>query len=149
MASWDHDDLKSKSESFSYKCKKEDHKKSFLESVVNDIVGDTNNQSEYYAKKIEEKEKDFIYKFEEHKLIKELDEYVKSTYNSHYSGEKYQATDLIVDSGHGVGFCIGNIIKYCKRYGKKDGYNEKDLFKILHYGLILLYASRQKSNQDN
>ena len=42
------------------------------------------------------------------------------------------------DSDHGEGFCIGNIIKYAQRYGKKDGYNEKDLLKIVHYAIILL-----------
>lgn len=84
------------------------------------------------------------FKFDEDKLLNEVLEYIKSTYSSHYAGEKYQATDLIIDAGHGVGFCIGNIIKYAKRYGKKDGYNEKDLMKILHYAVILLYVHREK-----
>lgn len=85
------------------------------------------------------------FKFNEDKLINELYDYIASTYTGHYTGEKYQATDLIIDAGHGEGFCIGNIIKYAKRYGKKDGYNEKDIMKILHYGIILLYNHRQKN----
>ena len=44
-----------------------------------------------------------------------------------------------MDSGHGDGFCIGNIIKYAQRYGKKDGYNRKDLLKVLHYGIMALH----------
>lgn len=86
------------------------------------------------------------YKFKEDELLGEVLAYIDSTYKSHYSGEKYQATDLIIDAGHGVGFCIGNIIKYAKRYGKKDGYNEADLMKILHYAVILLYAHRKEHN---
>jgi hypothetical protein len=80
-----------------------------------------------------------MYKFREKELIKELDMYVYDTYGQHYATDKYQATDVIIDSGHGEGFCIGNIMKYAKRYGKKEGKERKDLFKILHYALIMLY----------
>ena len=80
-----------------------------------------------------------MYKFREKELIKELDMYVYDTYGQHYANDKYQATDVIIDSGHGEGFCIGNIMKYAKRYGKKEGKERKDLFKILHYALIMLY----------
>ena len=31
-------------------------------------------------------------------------------------------------------------MKYAQRYGKKDGYNRKDLLKVLHYALIELYV---------
>ena len=65
--------------------------------------------------------------------------YIDATYNEHYSG-KYQATDMIIDAGHGTGFCMGNIMKYAKRYGKKGGYNRKDLMKIIHYAIIEMYV---------
>jgi hypothetical protein len=81
---------------------------------------------------------EFEYKFNEDNLITELKKYVDATYTEHYSG-KYQATDMIIDAGHGMGFCIGSIMKYAKRYGKKDGTNRKDIMKILHYALISLY----------
>ena len=42
-------------------------------------------------------------------------------------------------AGHGTGFCMGNIMKYAKRYGNKEGRNRKDLLKILHYGIIMLH----------
>lgn len=86
------------------------------------------------------------FKFKEDDHLDELFDYVCSTYDSHYSGAKYQATDLIIDAGHGEGFCIGNIIKYAKRYGKKEGFNEADIFKILHYALILLYVHRKNKD---
>lgn len=79
------------------------------------------------------------YKFEEDKNIAELMEYVNATYSQHYAG-KYQATDMIIDAGHGTGFNIGNVMKYAKRYGKKGGYNRADLMKILHYTLIQLHV---------
>tara|TARA_R100000700_G_C3175297_1_gene150086 strand:+ start:2897 stop:3187 length:291 start_codon:yes stop_codon:yes gene_type:complete len=80
------------------------------------------------------------YKLNEDKLIKEIKDYVDSTYRQHYSAGKYQAADVIIESGHGEGFCIGNIIKYAMRYGKKGGRNREDLLKIIHYGIIMLYV---------
>jgi len=79
------------------------------------------------------------YKFNEDKLIQELKVYIDATYGQHYASDKYQATDVIIDSGHGEGFCMGNIMKYAKRYGNKEGKNRKDLLKILHYAIIMLY----------
>jgi len=80
------------------------------------------------------------YKYNEGALIKELQSYIDSTYGEHYSQNKYQATEFIIDGGHGEGFCIGNILKYAQRYGKKDGYNRKDLLKVLHYAIIALHV---------
>lgn len=83
------------------------------------------------------------YKYNEEQLIKELKAYVDATYGEHYSMNKMQSTEFIMDAGHGDGFCLGNVIKYAQRYGKKEGYNRKDLLKVLHYGLMALY------NHDN
>jgi len=82
-----------------------------------------------------------MYKFNEDKYVSELKSHIDKTYNSHYSKEKFQATEFIVDGGHGTGFCIGNILKYAQRYGKKGGEMEsrKDLMKILHYAIIQLH----------
>ena len=77
-------------------------------------------------------------KFNEKEALKMLDEYIATTYGKHYSMNKIQSTEFIFDSGHGDGFCLGNIIKYAQRYGKKDGKNEQDLLKILHYAIILM-----------
>ena len=80
------------------------------------------------------------YKYNEPALLKELTEYIDNTYNEHYSQDRFQATEFIIDGGHGEGFCIGNVLKYAQRYGKKDGKNRKDLLKVLHYSLIMLYV---------
>ena len=79
------------------------------------------------------------YKYSEDRILKELKEYVDATYGEHYSQNKFQATEFIMDSGHGEGFCIGNIMKYAQRYGKKDGHNRKDLLKVLHYAIMALH----------
>ena len=80
------------------------------------------------------------YKYNEEKLIEELQEYVDVTYGQHYSQDKVQTTEFVIDAGHGEGFCLGNVIKYTQRYGKKEGKNRKDLLKVLHYGLIALHV---------
>jgi hypothetical protein len=79
------------------------------------------------------------YKYSEERILKEMKEYIDATYGEHYSQNKLQTTEFIVDSGHGEGFCIGNIIKYAQRYGKKDGHNRKDLLKVLHYAIMALH----------
>jgi len=81
------------------------------------------------------------YKFNEGGYISELQEYIDSTYNSHYSTSKIQSTEVIIDRGHGTGFCMGNVDKYSNRYGNKGTRDDarKDLMKILHYALIQLY----------
>jgi len=79
------------------------------------------------------------YKYNEGDLIAEIKDYIDGTYGEHYSTNKYQATEFIIDGGHGEGFCIGNIMKYAQRYGKKNGYNRKDLMKIIHYAIIAMY----------
>lgn len=80
-----------------------------------------------------------MYKFNEGALIQELQQYIDATYEGHYSKNKFQSTEFIIDCGHGMGFALGNVLKYAQRYGKKDGANRKDLMKILHYALIAMH----------
>ena len=85
------------------------------------------------------------YKFSENKTLEELKKYIDSTYDSHYSKSKFQATEFILDSGHGEGFCIGNILKYAQRYGKKNGKDKKDLLKVIHYAIIALHINNMEN----
>ena len=73
------------------------------------------------------------YKYNEKKLLNDLQKYIDHTYSEHYSMQNIQATEFIIDAGLGEGFTLGNVIKYAQRYGKKDGYNRKDLLKVLLY----------------
>ena len=47
-----------------------------------------------------------IYKFDEDRYLEELYKYIENTYKEHYSKNKFQATEFIIDSGHGEGFCL-------------------------------------------
>lgn len=77
-------------------------------------------------------------KFNEETALNMLRNHIIGTYQSHYSMTNIQSTEFIFDAGHGEGFCLGNIIKYAQRYGKKNGKNTDDLLKILHYAVMLL-----------
>ena len=79
------------------------------------------------------------YKYNEGEILRQLQNYIDETYGEHYSKNKYQATEFIIDGGHGEGFCLGNVMKYAQRYGKKNGYNRKDFMKIRHYAIIAMY----------
>ena len=80
------------------------------------------------------------YKYNEDNILKELQEYIDNTYSQHYSHKNFQATEFVIDSGHGEGFCIGNIMKYAMRCGKKENNStQAELYKIIHYAIIGLY----------
>ena len=79
------------------------------------------------------------YKYDESKTLAELKSYIDQTYDQHYSQNNFQATEFIIDGGHGEGFCIGNILKYAQRYGKKNGKDRNDLLKVIHYGIMALH----------
>ena len=88
------------------------------------------------------------YKYDEDKALAELKKYIDATYDEHYSKNKFQATEFIIDGGHGEGFCIGNILKYAQRYGKKNGKDRNDLLKIIHYGMMALYINETESENE-
>jgi len=90
------------------------------------------------------------YKYNEAELISELKRYIDSTYGQHYSRDRFQATEFIIDGGHGTGFCIGNVLKYAQRYGKKGTSEDarKDLMKVLHYALIQLFIHDELNKGD-
>ena len=90
------------------------------------------------------------YKFDEDRILTELRQYIDSTYSAHYSGENdIQSMEVIFDDSDGLGFCRGNILKYVRRYGKKKGHNRDDLFKTLHYAMLLLYDHDKERSDEN
>lgn len=103
-----------------------------------EMMADAVKQSLDYPSVLSHDDVDYIYS--EGDIIREIKDYIDSTYNQHYSKNKFQATEFIIDGGHGEGFCIGNILKYAQRYGNKDGYNRKDLMKVIHYAIIMLHV---------
>jgi hypothetical protein len=94
--------------------------------------------------------KNIEYKYDESMYINEIMRYIDKTYGEHYSLNKFQATEFIIDSGHGTGFCIGNVLKYAQRYGKKgtDVESRKDLMKVIHYAIMQLYVHDKQNKQE-
>jgi hypothetical protein len=85
-------------------------------------------------------------KYNEKTNLKELTDYLESTYGNHYSGDNGNVSllDLISKDDGAEGFYKWNAIKYLARYGKKDGYNKKDLFKAMHYIFLLMHINEGK-----
>ena len=84
------------------------------------------------------------YKYHEDEILKDIQEYVSSTYNGHYTGSKnefrkVQTIDLMAARDLASDFCQANILKYGSRYGSKDGRNKKDLMKVIHYAMLLAH----------
>ena len=90
------------------------------------------------------------YKYSEGRLLREIAAYIDGTYNQHYSKNKFQATEFIIDSGHGTGFCMGNILKYAQRYGRKDTPKEwrQDMMKVIHYAIMQLHIHDQEHSDE-
>jgi len=84
------------------------------------------------------------YKYHEEEILKDIEEYVSGTYKGHYTGTKHefrnvQTIDLMASKDLAASFCQANILKYGSRYGNKDGKNQKDLMKVIHYAMLLLH----------
>jgi hypothetical protein len=94
------------------------------------------------------------WKYNEEKILKDIEEYVVSTYNGHYCGDEdgycdIQTIDLMAAKGLAAPFCQANILKYGSRYGDKDGLNKRDLLKVIHYAMLLLHFDRHYSRTEN
>ena len=84
--------------------------------------------------------KNGFWKYNEDKILNQLEQYIASTYNQHYvdetGGVKQQTLDKIKYNRR-EGFCAGNVTKYIDRYDTK-GTPRADLFKVLHYTILLI-----------
>ena len=87
-------------------------------------------------------------KYQEDKGIKDLEDYVASTYTGHYTNESsdVQTLDLIHSVGDAESFCRSNALKYLSRYDKK-GQAKRDILKAMHYCLLLYYFSGQTNDE--
>jgi hypothetical protein len=87
---------------------------------------------------------DFLDNIPNDKYIEEFREYLLSTYNAHYNQrpDGRQTIEDILDLGFMKGFCGASIFKYLDRFGNKEGFNEVDILKIMHYCVFLLHAHR-------
>ena len=99
-----------------------------------------NIPSTFNLKMSEDTNKNGFWKYNEEKILKQLEEYIASTYRQHYvdrtGGGKEQTLDKIKHNRR-EGFCAGNVTKYIDRYDTK-GTPRADLFKVLHYTILLI-----------
>lgn len=81
-----------------------------------------------------------FWKYNEDEILKQLKEYIAGTYNQHYVDRTGGGTEQTLDKikhNRREGFCAGNITKYTDRYDTK-GTPRADLFKVLHYTILLI-----------
>ena len=105
----------------------------------------------FNAKMPEETNKNGFWKYEEDKTLKEVEQYLSSTYHSHYTSEqsKTQTLDLIESIGDAEAFTRSNAIKYLSRFGKKNGKSKMDILKAIHYCVLLYhFAGLHKNTTD-
>lgn len=95
-----------------------------------------------------------LWKYNEDKILKDIEDYVTGTYRSHYCGQEseyknIQTIDLMAAKELAANFCQANILKYGSRYGSKDGRNKIDLLKVIHYAMLLLHFDGHYSRKNN
>lgn len=86
-------------------------------------------------------------RYQEDAFLEEALDHIKSTYGQHYANpdkEGFQLVDLWDSQGSLATTARDLAMKYLTRYGKKDGYNQKDLFKAIHYITMINYANRDR-----
>ena len=89
-------------------------------------------------------------RFNEDKFIKEVEKYIKGTYDQHYVGKKeVQTIDVWETLGSIDTTCRDTAIKYLMRYGKKGGHNRKDLLKAVHYIVLLAHFTKKGDDNEN
>ena len=91
-----------------------------------------------------------FWRYNEGKILREVEAYLSSTYKGHYVGgeTKIQTLDLIDSIGDSESFCRSNAIKYLSRFGKKEGKNQKDLLKVIHYSILLYHFADLPFTED-
>ena len=83
-------------------------------------------------------------RYSEKESLKEIEEYIESTYGQHYVGKnEFQIQDLLHSIDIAVPFCQASAMKYLARLGKKEGFNRKDLLKAAHYIILMMYFSNE------
>ena len=127
-------------------------------SMLFDEIGEINFDDSEYTEDIiiqpntmkETTKDETFWRYDEGKILREVEAYLSSTYKGHYVGgeTKIQTLDLIDSIGDSESFCRSNAIKYLSRFGKKDGKNRKDLLKVIHYAILLYHFADLPFTED-
>lgn len=89
------------------------------------------------------------YKYSEDLAFAKIMEYINGTYGQHYVGNgEIQTVDFWESLGSLETTSRDTAIKYLARYGKKNGRNEKDLLKAIHYIILMMYATEKEANDE-
>ena len=90
-------------------------------------------------------------KYNEDNILNEVSEYISSTYDQHYVGTKnIQTIDVWDNLDMAEEMCLGTLLKYAMRFGKKGGKNKKDLLKLIHYAVLTYhFAFREETVNDD
>jgi len=88
----------------------------------------------------------YNYKYMEDQIIYDFHEYINKTYQEHYKTEDkgIECFDAWIALGNSSTSFRDTAMKYLWRYGKKKGLNKDDLFKVIHYALMMLYVDHYK-----
>jgi hypothetical protein len=88
------------------------------------------------------------FRFDEDVNFQKVIDYVSGTYGEHYAHEVNGKNIQVIDMWEGLGSLMttsrDTSLKYISRFGRKNGYNEKDLLKAIHYILLMMYAAREE-----
>ena len=90
-------------------------------------------------------------KYNEDQIMTNINNYIRSTYNEHYSVDKsgFQVQDMLRHLDIDKDFFQANAIKYLCRFGKKNGKNKVDLYKAVHYIVLLLDSLDNEDTKNN
>ncbi|AIX33139.1 hypothetical protein Syn7803US50_155 [Synechococcus phage ACG-2014f] len=127
-------------------------------SMLFDEIGEINFDDSEYTEDViiqpntmkETIKDETFWRYDEGKILREVEAYLSSTYKGHYVGgeTKIQTLDLIDSIGDSESFCRSNAIKYLSRFGKKEGKNQKDLLKVIHYAILLYHFAGLPFTED-
>ena len=91
------------------------------------------------------------FKYNEEVILKEVYDYISSTYGKHYVGKKdIQTIDVWDTIGIAENMCMGTLIMYAMRFGKKgSGADAKsDLLKLIHYAVLVYHFRFMEKDND-
>ena len=116
----------------------EDEQNYVNQFTISDAGGETFNIEKTHVTMT--KNENGFWKYNEDQILKQLEQYIATTYSQHYVDRTGGVTEQTLDKikhNRREGFCAGNITKYTDRYDTK-GTPRADLFKVLHYTILLI-----------
>ena len=90
------------------------------------------------------------FKYNENEILEKALQHIEKTYNSHYVGENaIQYMDIVMNQSDSLPFFKYTSPKYILRYGKKKGFNDEDIYKAIHFLVLMLnhVENKRKNNE--